>query len=205
MGSILKTIDLILGRSHLERTLVDSEKVRVLHISDTPSSIYPEIKRIIKIIKPHYIIHTGDIADNIKLELYPSYIDRFKHESRKILRILNNSSSAKIFLCLGNHDHPGITKKHSGRIEIIEDRKVIEIEGKRLAVSHYSDRLKDLKADMYLFGHDLSIESQVIRGKICLNGIEAMHLIDLESLHVEKIGYPVGTNRERLTSKRTRL
>ena len=41
----------------------------LLHISDTPSEIYPYIFKIIDILKPQYIFHTGDLADNVKLEI----------------------------------------------------------------------------------------------------------------------------------------
>ncbi|MGM0396336.1 MAG: metallophosphoesterase [Bacillota bacterium] len=205
MGKFTDAVNIILGRVIIDPKLTESAGSKLLHISDTPSSIYPEIKRIVKVLKPDYIIHTGDIADNLKLELYPSYLSRYRHEARKILEILNSSSAKRVIISLGNHDDPEFVKENAGRIEIIEEMKLISINDVKFAVSHYSEYLTDVDADFYLFGHDLSINSQVVGDKKYLNGISAIHLIDLHSLHVEEIGYPLVTDSERLKRRKTKL
>ncbi|WP_422486464.1 metallophosphoesterase [Gudongella sp. DL1XJH-153] len=205
MASVRRIINSILGRVHIEVELTDSDRLRLLHISDTPSTLYPEIKRIIKVLKPDYIVHTGDIADDIKLHMHPSYLNRYKHEARKMLRILNSSSAKELYLSLGNHDNLEFVKKHAGRIHVIEDKKLLQIDDKAFAISHYSDHLSDIEADIYLFGHDLSIESQSIGDKVYLNGISAIHLIDVGTLDIVKLKYPAGTDNERLKRRKTNL
>ena len=50
-----------------EKLLNDIKGPILLHISDTPDDIYNYIFRLINILKPQFVIHTGDLADNIKL------------------------------------------------------------------------------------------------------------------------------------------
>lgn len=205
MAGFRRILNSILGRVHIEQELTDSNRLSLLHISDTPSSLYPEIKRVIKVLKPDYIVHSGDIADDIKLHMHPSYLNRYKHEAKKMLRILNSSSAKGLYLSLGNHDDLEFVKKHAGRIDVIEDKKLLEIDNKSFAICHYSDHLTDVDADIYLYGHDLSIESQSIGEKVYLNGISAIHLIDVATLDVVKIDYPIGTDNQRLKRRKTNL
>lgn len=205
MASFRRIFNSILGRVHIEQELTDLNRLRLLHISDTPSSLYPEIRRVIRILKPDYIVHTGDIADDIKLHMHPSYLSRYKHEAKKMLKILNTSSARWVYLSLGNHDDLEFVKKHAGRIEVIEDKKLLEINDKAFAICHYSDHLSDVDADIYLYGHDLSIGSQSVGEKEYLNGISAIHLIDVATLDIVKLDYPLGTDNERLKRRKTNL
>lgn len=205
MTKILESINTLFGRIHIDSDLKDSNHLRLLHISDTPSTIYPEIKRIIEVLQPDYIVHTGDIADNLKLELHASCMDKFKHEAIKVLKIMNSSNAKRIILALGNHDDLSYIKEHSGRIEIIDNSETIDIEGTRFAIGHTLDSLLELNADFYLYGHDLTICTETIEDKIFLNGISTINLIDLKTLEVKKLYYPMGTDDERLQRKRMKL
>ncbi|WP_409226825.1 metallophosphoesterase [Gudongella sp. SC589] len=205
MGRFSTFFDSLFGRIHIEKDIVGSDSVHLLHISDTPSSIYPEIKRLIRVLNPDYIVHTGDVSDNIKVGLHPSYITRYKHEAKKMLKILDSSNAEKVFLSLGNHDKLDFVKKNCGRIKVIEDRELITIQGRKFAISHYSDFLKDIDADIYLYGHDLSIESQTIDSRVYLNGISAIHVITIPELDITRLDYPQGTDSERLKRRKTKL
>jgi 3',5'-cyclic AMP phosphodiesterase CpdA len=205
MDRIKSFLNSLLGRINIDQNSIDSNRTILLHISDTPSFIYPEIKRVIKLVNPDYIVHTGDIADNIKLGLHPSYMTRYMHEAKKILRILDDAKARRVYLTLGNHDNLDFISENSHSIKIIEDRTLLHIGDKDFAISHYSDSLKDVEADVYLYGHDLSIDSQTIDGRIHLNGISAIHLIDVETLEVTKLNYPMGTDQERMKRRKTKL
>lgn len=205
MNKVKRFINLLLGRINVDQELMDTHKTVLLHISDTPSIIYPEIKRVIRLIRPDYIVHTGDIADNIKLGLHQSYMARYKHEAKKILDILDTAKAKGIYLSLGNHDNLDFISNNSNRINVVEDKMLLSIGDKTFAISHYSESLMDLDADVYLYGHDLSIKSQTIDSKIYLNGISAIHIIDLETLEVIKLDYPADTDNERLKRRKIKL
>ena len=57
-----------LGRVHLPEELKQTDEIILLHISDTPESIYPYLFKLIDNLAPDLIIHTGDLVDNFKLE-----------------------------------------------------------------------------------------------------------------------------------------
>ncbi|OFB68367.1 hypothetical protein JS77_10195 [Synergistes jonesii] len=50
----------------------------VLHISDTPQTMYHYLRRALRRLKPAWIVHTGDFVDNVKLEKRPGLIDLYR-------------------------------------------------------------------------------------------------------------------------------
>jgi hypothetical protein len=67
MKSLVEVCKSLMGKFtsiHRPEDLLNDVKGPVLlHISDTPSEIYPFIFKIIDVLKPKYIIHTGDLAE----------------------------------------------------------------------------------------------------------------------------------------------
>ncbi|HHI00115.1 MAG TPA: metallophosphoesterase, partial [Thermococcus litoralis] len=55
-----------LRKRSLPKELLESGEAKIMHISDTPDNIYPFILNLIEKSRPDYIIHTGDLVDNIK-------------------------------------------------------------------------------------------------------------------------------------------
>lgn len=198
MAMIKNIINLLFGRTILDHTSKLNDHPRLLHISDTPSQFYPELKRILRDLEPDYIIHTGDLADNIKIGLYQSSFHRYKHEVRILLKILQESKARKIVLSLGNHDDYDFVRKHSGRLMVFEGPGKLEFEGVKVAFSHYYSDLKELPADIRLYGHDLDSVDDDKATERDLNGIVSMSLIDLITLDVKRIEYPFGTDNSRL-------
>ena len=39
----------------------------LLHVSDTPSVFYPDLARLLVAVRPRFVVHTGDLADEIKI------------------------------------------------------------------------------------------------------------------------------------------
>ncbi len=192
----------LFGKVYIDRDKFDIEDETLLHISDTPSQFYPQLSKLISIINPNYIIHTGDVVDNIKLQIYPSSYARFKTESLKLLRILNSSTSSRIIITKGNHDDLKFLIENGGKIEFVETKSNITINGIRFAFGHYSEDIKKLDADIYLYGHDLSIPSQIYEGRVFLNGISNMHLINLKTREIINFDYPYGIDNARLNRHR---
>ncbi|CDF58680.1 metallophosphoesterase [Thermobrachium celere] len=87
MKKFIHTLYYISGKIYIPSSLL---KVRntILHISDTPSNIYPELIRLVKKLSPDYIIHTGDVVDNIKLELYPFKLKEYEKLSINFIKSL---------------------------------------------------------------------------------------------------------------------
>lgn len=205
MGKILNTLKKLIGRVDLTQVQIPSQSPTLLHISDTPSQFYPELSRILRTLKPTYIIHTGDLVDNVKLGLYPSALNRYGHEIKPLLRMLNACDAKNIVFTMGNHDNLEHLLNNRGRIEIVNAVHFGVYDGCQIAAAHYATSLADLEADMYLYGHDTSKPSEEVDGHVFLNGIEHMHLIDLNTKKITKINYPIGTDSLRLNRHRVGL
>ncbi|KUK17793.1 metallophosphoesterase [Thermococcus sibiricus] len=180
-----------LWRKGLPEVLLETSEPKIMHISDTPDNIYSFILNLIEKSRPEYIIHTGDLVDNIKLERRPELKERYKKRAKELLDILENSN-ATVYIVPGNEDDPKILKKFSRRAKIIKPGDIIEIEGIRLALAHEPYELKNNKhIDFALYGHNFKV---IEKG---LNGVLNINFILPYSKRVITIKYPDGTNFER--------
>ncbi len=181
---------------YIEKELLNDMKgPLLLHISDTPVDIYNYILRIINIIKPQYIIHTGDMADDIKLEIYKNRIDDYNKGIKKLIKILEEDELSKIYYVLGNHDNYEAVSKLTKRGEILYEG-VLSIEDCNIAVNHYHKEYSN-KVDFNLYGHSFDPNHYVKNGTIGLNGTLNINIIDLSNKKVFQIEYPMNTNVSR--------
>lgn len=205
MLNLNKLIDKIMGRVDIDNSLISNSSNLLLHISDTPSQFYPELKRIIQLIDPKYIVHTGDLADNIKTELSPSLITRYKYEVKKLLDILNSANTENTYIAIGNHDNPDFLNENKGKLKIYNKIGEININNTKFLFSHYWDYLKEEKADVFLFGHDIEPKNSITESKIYLNGVISINVINLDTLEIKSIKYPFGTDSARMNRDRIKL
>lgn len=187
------------GSVYLSNALLSNEESKILHISDTPTVFYSALAKIINRLQPQYIIHTGDLVDNIKLNIYPNRIDEYESGVSSLLNILENSTAEKVFIALGNHDHLKTIESIANRSIIIKENRVIDIENTTVKLSHYYQDLIKSKAKYNFFGHDIAIKHQLKdNSTVFLNGIENINIITLNSGQIFTLPYPFGTNDARL-------
>ncbi|WP_456394603.1 metallophosphoesterase family protein [Thermococcus sp.] len=178
-------------RKKLPEALISSGERKIMHISDTPDNIYPFILNLIEKVRPDYTIHTGDLADNFKIERRPELKPKYADSVRRLLHILENAE-CEVYIVPGNEDDVEILRGLVGRSHIIAPGSIIEIEGLKLAVGHsYRDVIAVKNADFKLYGHNF----RLIQGG--LNGVLNINFILLPSKRIIKIQYPHGTNFER--------
>jgi len=168
---------------------VPEGEIRVLHISDTPESVYEFIEELIEELRPEVIIHTGDLADNVKLERRPELKPLYIGALRKLARILKGSN-ARLYIVPGNEDDPELVREFFGEA-VVEPGTVVEIEGFKFALGHKPEEVERVEADFRLYGHNFR---RIPRG---LNGLVKANLILLPSGRVHGIGYPTGTDTDR--------
>ena len=168
--------------------LSSSEETKVMHVSDTPESVYRFIEELIERVKPDYIIHTGDLVDNVKLERRPDLKPLYEGALRRLARILKGS--ANLYIVPGNEDDPAILKKFFGDA-VVEPGTVIEIGGKKFALGHCWREVVDKEADFRLYGHNFKL---IDRG---LNGILGVNFVLLPSVRTHRIKYPSRTDLDR--------
>lgn len=192
------------GRLYIPPELSVSKEKRLLHISDTPVGFYSELKLLIEKLRPAYIVHTGDLSDNIKLQLYPTSICEHEKWIKRLAAILEGSG-AEIVLALGNHDDFEIVSNNFKRSHIVRKAETIIIENLSFRVSHLPEGIVQAPAQYNLFGHDLTIKTGCIDNRLYFNGISNINIIGLESGECTALCYPMGTNDARLGRRKVGL
>lgn len=195
----------LIGQVYVDEILLTHQGKRLLHISDTPRYFYPALARLIEKLKPEYIVHSGDLVDNIKLQLYPNSLVYYQKDVQILLSLLESSSAEKIYIALGNHDHAPFIHQNSGRIQIIDLHEQVTIEGICVGISHYPKPILSAPSEINLFGHDLTLTTHSTQEQLFLNGISNIHLIELDSKIVHALNYPSGTDDQRLGKSRIRF
>lgn len=195
--NIRESIYKYFGEIVIPESLLSRDYPIIVHLSDTPSSIYSALDRMLKKLKPEYIVHTGDMVDNIKLELYPYKLDLFEKNVKKIISICEFNSSKNFFIAAGNHDKMEVIQKFT-KNKVIEKAEFIEIEGIIISIGHKGLEVRELEAAYHMFGHDLLVPTSKYHDKWYLNGIEKINIININTGEVEFIDYPNGTTESRL-------
>ena len=94
-------------------------------MSDTPTTLYSAIQDFISTLQPEIIIHTGDLADDIKLEHNPQHLQRYSRSIKPFLEMLEESSARELYIVPGNHDSVDVLSHHTGRTKLIKEGDTI--------------------------------------------------------------------------------
>lgn len=204
MSKLQKIIKALTGGLYIPDEALNTNGKTLLHISDTPQMLYGNLQKLIKAIQPDYIVHTGDMVDNIKLELYPFRLSDYKTGLSKLGKILNQFPDVKLYIAAGNHDNLEAAKAIFPNAEIVNESSIVAIEGNYFEISHYAPDTSGTGSNIAIsfFGHDLSMNSQILENTIYLNGIEYINLVELDTLKVIQLEYPAGTNDSRLKRRK---
>lgn len=108
---------------------------RILHIGDTNSFYYPLYKKLIEKAKPDVIIHTGDLADELKAGRIPEVKQEYIVKIGVMTQMLKNSS-ARLIIVPGNNDLPEEIKKLCPDAEFYPYDSVVEIDGVECRIGH---------------------------------------------------------------------
>lgn len=124
----------------------------VLHISDTLSKDYPWLDALCKAARPDYIIHTGDLADELKIGRIAGLKEQYRACVSTLLPLLKSAARCELWVVLGNHDDHQILQSLALADRIFDRPCLTELGGVRLALSH---RVMDLcpGAQISLYGH----------------------------------------------------
>lgn len=163
----------------------------LMHISDTTEETFKYILQVIKSINPQYIVHTGDIVDNIKLETNKDYLPLYERGLKKIIDSIENCDLTPYYV-IGNHDNINSIRSVSKK-GIILKKGVVEIEGRSFNLSHKYEK-SNIDTDYFLYGHAFYPAHYKEGNRINLNGILNMNVIALFSGNIYHLEYPMGIN-----------
>ncbi|MCC5911701.1 MAG: metallophosphoesterase [Clostridiaceae bacterium] len=193
-------IQLLIEKPYISQEIQDSKGPLLLHISDTPEEIHSYIIRCIHALRPTYIIHTGDIVDNIKLEIAPHELGDYKKELYKFIKKLEGVTDATIYYAIGNHDlYEEVRRVAEKGIPLKEGS--IMIEGLNFYISHYHVESSQ-RVGYHLFGHSFEPHHYQLEDEIGLNGLNSMNIIDLSTEKIYHLPYPIATNTFRKMENR---
>ncbi|MDR2780392.1 MAG: metallophosphoesterase [Synergistaceae bacterium] len=176
---------------------------RILHISDTPTCMYGYLARLLRRVNPSVVVHTGDLADDIKLEIYPGEAERYRAAARRIMDILL-APRRKIIISLGNHDKRALLPSLPSQCVICDNDDVMDITlyGEKFRVSHYFESILGKPARYNLFGHSMETPSFSDGEERCFfNGLEKMRLIGPKDAGITIFSYPKSANDARLARR----
>ncbi len=179
----------------------------ILHISDTPSTMFSYLRRAIQRLRPAWIIHTGDMVDDIKLEKRPGMLDLYRKKVRTLLDLITEETCGAILLT-GNHDHlPTLLEMtEDSPIQVWSKPGRFYIGSFRFRAGHTYEDVSADSGEYNLFGHSLEHPTLLDdRGRFFLNGLEKMYLIHMETGDVIPFNYPPGTDDARLERRRSSL
>lgn len=181
----------------------NSGEGRVLHISDTPRTIFGTIEYVVDLLQPSVIIHTGDLADDIKLEIYPRETLPYCRACERLFSALA-APGRSVRISLGNHDSLEAMPPLPEGFTVTEGTTSFEYRGATFTTSHYPPTEGEGPSTFRLFGHDLSVRTGNAGETCLLNGVEGMWLIDPVRERAERIDYPKRTDAARMCRKRRR-
>jgi len=186
----------LFNRPYLTTDLLELEPPLAVHVSDTPSFCYPYIFRLVQQLRPLVLIHTGDLIDEIKLEIKPTELKAYAGKLKPVCKKLEQLPVENIYLVPGNHDHVETILGLVRRSVVLPEKSWIELEGLQFFLSHkYYDI--EVDADFYLFGHSLPEMDWINRRTIPLNGIPHINIISLSTKNTYTLAYPFGTDSAR--------
>ncbi|MBQ8685066.1 MAG: histidine phosphatase family protein [Clostridia bacterium] len=154
---------------------------KVLHIGDTESASYHYFKRLIDEIRPDVIVHTGDLADELKAGRVESTRPYWRATVPQILNVMENSG-ARVIIVPGNNDLEEELSVLAPKAEIVQRNTVLDLYGTKVSLCHELNRMDPtVQAQAYLYGHGLTGETRTIDdnerdGKLYYNAVWGISL-----------------------------
>ncbi len=163
----------------------DSRGRYLLHIGDTLSRDYPYYRALIEKVSPEVIVHTGDLADEVKVGRIPGTEGEYFFKLGKLLEILGASAARRVILVPGNNDLPREMAQMAPFAEVVRPGARFQEGRFHFQVTHIGAG-KESDADFMLYGHSLRNENwsfeQNRYGKPCrFNAKWGSCFIDLDS------------------------
>lgn len=176
----------------------------LVHVSDTPSSFYGDLRKLLDYLQPLCLVHTGDLVDDVKTAIRPGYEKIFRRRLKFLSEAISHVSPGNTAIVIGNHDiEPDVRKAFKGAM-IFDGGARMSLCGLDVALAHSLEELPSPPAAFNLFGHDLDTPPGS-EGCHYLNGVNGINVILLESGSVEVVPYPAYVDEARCCRRKTGL
>ena len=108
---------------------------RILHIGDTESATYPFYRRLFELVRPDVILHTGDIADEVKIGRHPEFLHEYTVKITEMLEAMRRTG-ARLIVVLGNHDVAEAVRAVAPYAEVYEPGVELVLSGVPCRLGH---------------------------------------------------------------------
>lgn len=169
----------------------------LVHVSDTPSTFYRELRGLIARLEPVALIHTGDMADEVKIGLCPRLLPWYERKLSALVDVLRVLSPERLILVSGNHDDPGALRRSFPDSPFFDGQGEIVVCDLELGLSHDFQGVCVPPKRFNLYGHDDFRFDSGERDVLYLNGIAGVNCIDVLTGDVYSIPYPAYVDRDR--------
>ncbi len=141
----------------LPEWLGKTEGKTILHIGDTECYRYPFYRKLVKEVKPDIIIHTGDMADEVKVGRMSETKEEYLYKNG-FMRDILVSSGAELIIVPGNNDLPEEIKRLIPTASVLKVNGIAELDGVECRVGHQVMKMTfDKKWSFY--GHGFTGET----------------------------------------------
>lgn len=157
---------------------------------------------------PSWIIHTGDLVDEVKIGLHRRDLDLYRKKLVRIRDIMeepDGPGNRKVLVTLGNHDDEETARTVFSDNTGISSSFSLEIEGLSVNCDHYLANLEGGPSTINLYGHDPSLPAEGEKQGIFLNGLKSINLITLPQGLIYSLCYPRYVNDHRQLKRRRSL
>ena len=169
----------------------------LVHVSDTPSTFYRELRGLIARLEPVALIHTGDMADEVKIGLCPRLHPWYERKLSGLVDVLRILSPERLILVSGNHDDPGALRRSFPDSPFFDGQGEVVVCDLELGLSHDFQGVCAPPKRFNLYGHDDFRFDSGERDVLYLNGIAGVNCIDVLTGDVYSIPYPAYVDRDR--------
>ncbi|HPD97034.1 MAG TPA: metallophosphoesterase [Synergistales bacterium] len=204
LARVLRIIEGLVPGMTLPVSLDDFRGRCILHVSDTPSVFYGDLRRLVDHFCPVFLVHTGDLADDVKVGLHPGEMGLYRKRLKALFHAIGGVPAGHIAIACGNHDIAEDIRKVCKGCLLFEGGGRATICGLDIALGHYIREIPSPPSRFNLYGHDLSSPPPGIR-EIFLNGVTAVNLIDTETGEIAAIPYPRYVDESRLCRRKRGL
>lgn len=161
----------------------------LLHVSDTPSTFYGDLKRLVDFLSPSCLVHTGDLVDDIKLANRPGFAGLFRIRLVSLFKAIEAVPLGNVAIACGNHDIPEAIRAIAPECTFFQGGGRMRMCGLGMAIGHSINELGSPPADYNLYGHDTT-PPPACSGGVFLNGVLGINVIKLDAGIVETFPYP---------------
>ncbi len=175
----------------LREFLAGCQGRRILHLSDTPVPLYPQIKELAALCRPDVTVHTGDCADEYKVGRREEDTAAYCAAVPELMAALTEYSGS-VCVVPGNNDLPAFLAALPG-ITLLKPWSRLTVGSVTAEVSHEPNP-NPAGADFALYGHSAFFDQsgcmpESAQGTRCLNGNYDFTLIDAETGRFLRIPY----------------